>query len=107
MSDVTELLDQLTSGATTVDDVADAFRKRTWPVAPKPDTTSYTDLARRDASDADAPPPGSFLEVAAAWHAGTLPDDQFQTLSSAAAEAMQAQRPQPGTSAVTPTGGTP
>jgi hypothetical protein len=103
MSDVTDLLGQLSDGSVTVADVADQFRRRQWPSAAKPDTTDYTALARRTVTDPDAPPPGSFLEVAAAWHDGTLTDDQFTALAQAAADAIKGQQPQPGTAAVAPT----
>lgn len=103
MSDVTDQLDQLVDGTVDLEAVADTFRQRVWPLAPRPDTVEYTDLARRDVADPDAAPEGSFLEVAAYWTAGKLDDDQFNVLSEAAADAMKAPggEPQPGTSAVT------
>lgn len=103
MSDVSDQLDRLAEGTATLEQVADVFRERVWPLAPRPETVEYTDLARRDLADPDAAPEGSFLEVAAAWSAGKLNDDQFKVLSEAAAEAMKAPggEPHPGTSAVT------
>lgn len=81
MSDVTKLLDQLGSGATTVDAVAKAFASRAWPKrAPAAD----------ELSDPEPNPEGSFAEVAGYYAMGRINDEQYRVLATAAAGAMKA-----------------
>jgi hypothetical protein len=89
-SEVTELMDALKQGSISISEVAQRFRERTWPTTrgPKPETH----LERAVAAEADPNPlvPGSFDEVAAAYHRGDISIDDYRTLAEAAAESMQA-----------------
>lgn len=98
MSDVTALLDQLTAGDIDLEEVADAFRTRTWPRRTRIPATDATDLYALDMSDPEAEPEGSFTDVAAYYAAHRLTDQQYETLAEAAASAMK-NAPSPGTPA--------
>ena len=81
MSDVTDALDALASGAMTLEQAAALFARRTWPQPPK--------LTGTLADEAFPPdPPGSFAEVSAAFSAGQITAAQYQVLAEAAARAM-------------------
>lgn len=88
MSAVTDLLDQLSAGSKTVDEVADAFRVHQWPVTREP-TLDAAEGFRRDIEDPEEPVEGSFFEVALARSMGTITMDQYEVLAEAAAEGMR------------------
>ena len=89
-SEVIELLDALRNGMLSLDEVARRFRERSWPRTrgPKP----QNDLERAAAAEADPNPlvPGSFDEVAAAYHRGDLSLDDYRILAEAAADSIRA-----------------
>jgi len=85
MSDVTQLLDQIGAGQTTVDAVAADFAKRKWPVPPQPTGDAF----EQDAQDPEPDPEGSFSEVAGYYAMGKLDDQQYAALAQAAAGAMK------------------
>lgn len=87
MSDVTDLLDRLTAGTTTLDDVARAFETHTWPTPPSDEERNAAAL-RND--DPEPSPEGSFDEVAAAYINGEIDDAQYAALAEAAAKGMGA-----------------
>jgi hypothetical protein len=76
MSDVTEALQGLADGESTLDEVEALFREREWP---------------RRSDDQGGHLPGSFAEVADAYSAGLINHDQYVRLAAAATEAMRAQ----------------
>lgn len=77
MTAVNDLLSDLTAGRKTLDEVAVAFRNRTWPAA----RPSGTD----DTADPDPMDPDSFDAVSAAYMLGALDDDTYAVLANAAA----------------------
>lgn len=98
MSDIADLLDSLTAGDIDLDAVADAFRTRTWPRRVRDAPKDVTELYEADLADPEPEPEGSFTEVAAAYAARRITDDQYATLAEAAASAMK-DAPPPGTPA--------
>jgi hypothetical protein len=95
-SEVTHLIEALQNGTMSLDEVAQRFRARSWPRTrgPKPQSP----LERALAAEADPDPliPGSFDEVAAAYHRGDLSLDDYRTLAEAAAEAIRAEETRKG-----------
>lgn len=90
-NEVTELLDALSAGTMTVDEVARRFRVRTWPRRRKTDPASYSDMAAAQLQDPDPYIPGSFDDVAAAYHQKKITREQFRALSQAVADAQRAE----------------
>lgn len=90
-NEVTELLDALSAGTITVDEVARQFRARTWPRRRRTDPASYSDMAAAQLQDPDPYIPGSFDDVAAAYHQKKITREQFRALSQAVADAQQAE----------------
>jgi hypothetical protein len=92
MSDeVGELLDALYRGAIKLDDVAERFRQRRWPRRRRPQPATYLELAARELEDPDPFIPGSYDDVAAAYHIGRLTDSQYAVLVEAIAESERAE----------------
>ena len=89
-SEVTQLIAALQNGALSLDQVALRFRERTWPRTRPPRGTTYLELAAREQEDPDPYVPGSFDDVAAAFHRGDLTRAQYRVLAEAAAESMRA-----------------
>jgi hypothetical protein len=93
-SEVTELINALKQGSISLSEVAQRFRERAWPSTrgPKPETS----LERAVAAEADPDPlvPGSFDEVAAAYHRGDISIDDYRILAEAAADSMRADHGQ-------------
>ena len=89
-SEVTELMDALKQGSISVSEVAQRFRDRTWPSTHGPKPETYMERAAAAESDPDPLVPGSFDEVAAAYHRGDISIEVYRTLAEAAAESMQA-----------------
>lgn len=90
-NEVKELLNALHEGNMTLDEVAQRFRMRKWPRRQKSDPTSYLDMAADELQDPDPYIPGSFDDVAAAYHQKRLTRDQFRALSEAVADAQRAE----------------
>lgn len=89
--EVNELLNALHQGTITLDEVAQKFRTRKWPRRHKSRTDSYVDLATAELQDPDPHIPGSFDDVAAAFHQNRISRDQFRALSEAVADAQRAE----------------
>jgi hypothetical protein len=88
-SEVLDLVAALQAGDMSLDQVAQRFRERAWSqTAPQP-SHSYLDLAKRAEEDPGTYLPGSFDDVAAAFHRGDLTQDQYRVLAEAAAESMR------------------
>jgi hypothetical protein len=90
-NDVIKLLDALHDGSMTIDEVARKFRERNWPRRPQPSPGSYEELARSEIQDPDHYTPGSYDDVAAAYHRGRLNDDQYTVLVSAITDSKTAE----------------
>lgn len=91
-SEVTELIDALKQGSISVNEVARRFRERPWPATRGPKPETYLERAIADEADPDPLIPGSFDEVAAAYHRGDISIEVYHTLSEAAADSMRADR---------------
>jgi hypothetical protein len=90
-SEVIELITALRNGTMNLDQVAERFRKRSWPRRNPKGAESYLDLAAAADSDPDPYLEGSFDDVAAAFHRGELSDDEYEVLAQAMAESMRAE----------------
>ena len=90
-NEVTDLLSALHDGTMSVDDVARRFRERSWPRRDTNWPVTYRELAARAQEDPEPYVPGSFDDVAAAFHRGDLTSEQYQLLAQAMAESMRAE----------------
>jgi hypothetical protein len=90
-SEVIDLIDALRNGTMSLDQVAELFRKRSWPRRNASEATSYLDLAAAAESDPDPYLEGSFDDVAAAFHRGELSDSEYEVLAQAMADSMRAE----------------
>jgi len=89
LNEVQELLDGLHEGRVTLDEVTQRFRARKWPRRRKSDPVSYIDMAAAELQDPDPYIPGSFDDIAAAYHQKKITLDQFRALSEAVADAQR------------------
>ncbi len=89
-NEVTDLLNALHEGKLTVNDVAKRFRERNWPQRQQPEPGSYAEMVVAEAADPDPYIPGSYDDVAAAYHRGQLTDSQYSVLIEAIAESKRA-----------------
>ena len=90
-NEVIDLLVALRDGTMSIDDVAGRFRERSWPRRRRPPTTSYLELAIRAQEDPEPYLPGSFDDVAAAFHRGDLSSAQYGVLARAMADSVRAE----------------
>jgi hypothetical protein len=90
-SEVTELIEALRNGTMSLDEVAQRFRERTWPLTRGPKPQTYLERAAAAEADPDPLVPGSFDEVAAAYHRGDLSLDAYRALAGAAAESIRGE----------------
>ena len=90
-NEVKDLLNALHEGDITLDEVAQRFRARRWPRRQKNDPASYLDMAAAELQDPDPYIPGSFDDVAAAYHQKKITRDQFRVLGDAVADAQRAE----------------
>jgi predicted RNA-binding protein associated with RNAse of E/G family len=89
-SEVRDLIAALRSGEVTVDEVAAAFRRRTWPRTRGPAAQTYSQMAEAALRDPGANVPGSIDEVTAAYDRGEITREQYRTLAHAVADAINA-----------------
>lgn len=90
-NEVTELLNALQEGTMTLDEVAQRFTERSWPQRDRHEQASYLEMAAAELQDPDPYIPGSFDDVAAAYHQKKISREQFRVLSEAVAEAERAK----------------
>ena len=90
-TEITELIAALRSGAMTLDDVAQRFRQRTWRRTRGPLPRSYDELAEANLQDPEPFVPGSVDEITAAYDRGELTAEQYDVLTHAVAEAINAE----------------
>jgi hypothetical protein len=88
---VAALLSALRDGTVSVEEVASRFRELSWPRRDERRPASYIELAIQALQDPEPYIPGSYDDVAAAFHRGDLSLDQFDLLSEAIAESMRAE----------------
>jgi hypothetical protein len=88
-NEVVELLAALKNGELSLDQVALRFREHAWPRTRSPRASTYLEYAAQAEEDPDPFVPGSFDEVAAAFHRGDLTRPQYRVLAEAAAESMR------------------
>lgn len=89
-NEVTDLLDALYEGTITVDEVARRFRERTWPRRQTLEPTSYIEIATAELQDPEPYIPGSYDDVATAYHRGRLSDSDYAILIQAIADSKRA-----------------
>jgi hypothetical protein len=90
-TEVTDLLAALRDGTMTLEEVAERFRRRSWPPRDNPRPANYVELAARAQEDPDGGGPGSFDEVTAALYRGEISDEAYQVLAQAMAESKRDQ----------------
>jgi len=95
-SEVAELIAALRGGIMNLDQVVQRFRERQWPKTKPSRATTYIEMAARAEEDPDPYVPGSFDDVAAAFHRGDLTRAQYRALAEAAAESMRAEEESSG-----------
>lgn len=92
MSEVTDLIDSYKAGDLTLDELAQRFRSRRWPVIKRPPPASYLEMAARAQEDPPPDVPNSFDDVMSAYAEGSLTRQEFDVLSEAVREAARAKR---------------
>ena len=90
-NEVTEFLNALHDGTMTLDEVVQRFRQRSWPHRDRREPASYLEMAAAELQDPDPYIPGSFDDVAAAYHQKKINREQFRVLSQAVADAERAE----------------
>jgi hypothetical protein len=90
-SEISDMIKALRDGTMTLDQVAQQFRERRWPRRRRPPAASYLEMAARAQEDPEPYVPGSFDDVAAAFHRGDLSLDEYRVLSEAVAESKRAE----------------
>ena len=88
-TEVSELLAAFRAKEIDLDDLANRFRRRSWPIARRPAPADYAEMAEQQDPEPDVP--GSFDEVTAAYDRGELTRDQYRTLAHAVADAINAE----------------
>lgn len=91
MSEIDDLIQSLRDGSMSLAELAQRFRERSWPRRKAPPPTSYLELAAAAQEDPALYIPGSFDDVAAAHQDGRISDDEYEVLSEAVAESKRAE----------------
>jgi hypothetical protein len=95
-NEVRDLIEALSSGSMTLEQVAQRFRERTWPSTRPPPPASYLELAAAALQDPEPLVPGSFDDVEAAYARGELTRDQYRVLAEAVADSIRAAHRESG-----------
>jgi hypothetical protein len=90
-NEVRTLLDALREGSMSLEEVALRFRERTWPPTGPPPPGSYLEMAAAALQDPEPPIPGTFDAVETAYAQGELTREQYRVLADAVAQANAAQ----------------
>jgi hypothetical protein len=93
VSDVTDLINSYKAGDLTLDELAQQFRARKWPVIKRPPPSSYLEMAARAQEDPPPDVPNSFDDVTSAYAEGNLTRQEYDLLSEAVREARSGERP--------------
>ncbi len=88
-TEVADLLAALSAGTISVDEVAEHFRARSWPLTRRPVPTTYEEMAGQQDPDPDVP--GSFDDVTAAYDRGEITAEQYRALAHAVADSINAR----------------
>ena len=92
MSEVTDLISSYKAGELTLDELAQRFRARQWPVTKRPSPSSYLEMAARAQEDPAPDVPNSFDDVKRAYSRGDLTREEYDTLADAVREAPGAEQ---------------
>ncbi len=84
ISEVTQAIEDLSSGAKTIEEVAELFKTRSWPDKPNQPSTSLAEINQRELQDYEPEPVGSRSEITLAWMMDKINDAQYKMLSDAA-----------------------
>jgi hypothetical protein len=87
--EVADLIAALKSGELSLAEVAEKFRRRTWPRTRRPEPRTHAELAEQ--VDPAPEVPDSFDDVLAAYDRGEITREQYRTLVEAAAESIRAE----------------
>lgn len=90
-SEIDELVRALKSGTMSMDEVAEQFRRRSWPSNRRPLPRTYLEMAEQAESDPCPDVPGSYDDVTAAYDRGDLTSEQYDVLSEAVAASIRAE----------------
>jgi hypothetical protein len=90
-SEVTDLITALREGSMSLDEVVVRFRERSWPRTKAPPPATYIEMAAAAQEDPEPYVPGSFDQVAAAYRRGVLTRAQYRLLAEAVAESFRAE----------------
>lgn len=88
-SEVADLISALRTGQVPLAEVADRFRRRSWPRTRRP--TPRTSLEMAEQLDPAADVPGSYDDLTGAYDRGELTAEQYDALSQAVAESIRAE----------------
>jgi|SRR5271166_5032628 len=88
-SEVTDLIAALRSGTMTIDEVAERFRRRSWPRTRRPTPSTPIEIAESEDPEPDVP--GSYDDLTAAYDRREITRDQYRTLVEAAADSIRAE----------------
>jgi len=92
VSEVTDLIARYKAGELTLDELAERFRVRKWPVVKRPQPSSYLEMAARAQEDPPPDVPNSFDDVTSAYAEGGLTRQEFDRLAEAVREARRAEQ---------------
>src|SRR5262245_53149356 len=88
-SEVAGLITALRTGEVTLDELADRFRRRSWPRTRRATPTTSLEMAEQQDPEPDLP--GSYDDLTGAYDGGDLTAEQYDALSSAVAESIRGQ----------------
>lgn len=91
MSEVIGLINNYKAGELTLDELAQRFCTRQWPVTVPPPPSSYLEMAARAQQDPRPDVPNSYDDVTAAYAQGDLTRAEYDVLSDAVLNAARAQ----------------
>jgi hypothetical protein len=90
VSEVTDLIDSYKTGELTLEQLAQRFRARHWPVIEPSPPSSYLEMAARAEEDPRPAVPNSYDDVTSAYARGDLTREEYDLLSEAVLEAGRA-----------------
>jgi hypothetical protein len=88
-NEVADLITALKTGEVTLAEVADRFRRRSWPRTRR--ATPGTSLEMAEQQDPEPDVPGSYDDLTGAYDKGELTAEEYDALSWAVAESIRAE----------------